>query len=309
MKVGQCKVIMRRLTAVAAVLAVSALFGVLCHAQFKTDVYSQEYKDSSKEKADTTDKLLDFREIAGGLAHKRTMRMGSMFGTSLVIPGAAQIYNQEYWKLPIFYTGIAGGLTAGTVCHFKYQQTGDPAFRTARLWSFVGAGVFYYASLFDGVASYKAPKKPYAPRATLYSVLLPGLGQAYNGEYWKIPIYVGGIGVATHFVVVNNTNYERFRNIYREAAAGQKTDLSADQAKYYRDEYRRLRDYSILAVAAVYLLQVIDANVFCYMYDFEVTDKVTAKLTPTVIMPEGREFAVRNYGTNPAFGASFALRF
>lgn len=298
-----------RCITVALCLLFSAALSPLCRAQFKTDVYSQEFKDTSKEKADTTDKLLDFKEIFGGLAHTRTMRIGSMFGTSLVIPGAAQIYNQEYWKLPIFYTGIAGGLAGGTYSHFMFEKTGNPTYKTARLWSFVGAGVFYYASLFDGVASYKAPKKPFAGRATLYSVLCPGLGQAYNGEYWKIPIYVGGMGVAIHFVAMNSTNYVRFRNIYREAAAGMKTELSAEQAKYYRDEYRRMRDYSILAVAAVYLLQVIDANVFCYMNDFDVSEKVTAKITPSVTLPAGNEFASTGSSMKPAFGASFALKF
>ena len=62
-------------------------------------------------------------------------------------------------------------------------------------------------------------------------------------------------------------------------------NISAETAKWYRDVYRRYRDYSIVATAAVYLLQVIDANVFAYMHDFEVTDDITMNIEPAVISP------------------------
>lgn len=281
-------------------------------AQFRDEAFKQTYNSKADSLAtkDSVDKMLDFKEIFGGLAHKRTMRIGTMFGTSLFIPGASQIYNQEYWKLPIFYTGIAGGLAGGITCGQLYKKTGDTAYRTGMIWSYVGAGLFYYASLMDGAASYKSDRKIMPGRATVYSILCPGLGQAYNGEYWKIPIYVGGIVGATHFCVVNSTNYKRFRDIYREAnEPGYTGPISASQAKYYRDEYRRYRDYSILAIAAVYLLQIIDANVFANMHDFEVSDNLSMNVAPTVIMPEHNMYASGGKVGAPAPGLSFGLRF
>lgn len=282
-----------------------------CHAQFKADAFSQKYNPDSTSVRDTSNKVLDFREICGGLAHKRKMRIGSMFGTSVLVPGAAQIYNEEYWKLPIFYGGIAAGVTSGTVFHFRYKDTGDPNMKLASTLSFVGAGVFYYASLFDGAASYVPAdgKKKIPGRAAIYSILLPGLGQAYNGEYWKIPIYVGGLLTAGHFYASNTINYNRYRDIYREVSQpGYHGDspINATQAKYYRDLYRRYRDYSLVAVLAVYLLQVIDANVFCYMNDFDVSKDLSMKITPSVTLPENTDYA---FHQPASIGATFGLRF
>jgi len=284
----------------------------LC-AQFKEKEFSQSYNDRADSLAtkDSTDKLINFQEIFGGLAHKRTMRIGTMFGTSIFIPGAAQIYNQQYWKLPLIYTGIVGGLAAGITCGEVYKNTGNEVYKTASTWTYVVAGVSYYASLMDGVICYKSDKKPLPGRATIYSILLPGLGQAYNGEYWKIPIYIGGIVGSLHFFAENNTNYIRYRDIYREACEeGYSGPISASQAKYYRDEYRRYRDYSLVALGAFYLLQIIDANVFCYMNNFEVSDKVSASMGPSVILPNDSAYAIATPNKmTPAAGVSFALKF
>ena len=74
----------------------------------------------------------------------------------------------------------------------------------------------------DGVVSYKSDKEPLPGRATLYSILLPGLGQIYNGELFKVPIYWGGLMASVHFLMNNNTNYnnsESTENHYRQLVA------------------------------------------------------------------------------------------
>lgn len=277
-------------------------------AQFQKEAFSQTYGADSTAVRDTSRKILNFKEIFGGLAGKRDMRIGTMFGTSLVIPGASQIYNKEYWKLPIFYGGIAAGIGGGVAMHFRNQQTGNPGDRLASTLCFAGAGVFYYASLMDGAINYKSDRKPHPGRATVYSILCPGLGQAYNGEYWKIPIYLGGILTAGHLYFENRTNYIRFRDIYREVSQpGYQGDcpINSTQAKTYRDLYRRYRDFSLVGLIAVYLLQVIDANVFANMQNFEVNDNLSMSVTPSVTMPDNNNFAMQQ----PAIGASFGLRF
>ncbi len=297
--------------ALVSVLVLLFLTEGRAHAQFQSEAFNQKYTQvDSTASPDTSSKLINFKEIFGGLAHKRTMRIGSMFGTSVLLPGTAQIYNEQYWKLPIFYGGMAAGITGGCVMLSQYRQTGNSGQQLAGTLCFAGAGIFYYASLMDGVVCYRSDRKPLAGRATIYSILCPGLGQAYNGEYWKIPIYVGGLATAAHFYASNRTNYIRYRDIYREVSQpgySGNSPVNATQAKYYRDAFRRYKDYSMLAIGIVYLLQIIDANVFCYMNDFEVSQDISMHIAPSVTLPEGNSYAFS--GGQPAVGATLGIRF
>ena len=269
-----------------------AAFAVTSKAQFKEDAFSQTYNDQADTtgRSDTTDKLFSFKEFFGGLSHKHDLKIGTMFAGSVIMPGTAQIYNKQYWKLPIVYGGI--GALAGTGGYYlhQYKKSGnmDLQAKNTGTWLMVGAGMVYWGSLMDGVASYKSAREPNPGRAALYSALLPGLGQIYNGEYFKVPIYWGCLLGATHFLMNNNTNYKRFKRIHNEATTdpNYSQSISAETAKWYRDEYRRYRDYSIVATALFYFLQVIDANVFAYMHDFEVTDDITMNIEPSVIAPD-----------------------
>ena len=291
-------------------------FSITGIAQFKEDAFSQTYNDPSDTtgRADTTDKLFSFKEYFGGLSHKNSLKIGTMFAGSVVLPGTAQIYNKQYWKLPIVYGGI--GALAGTGGYYlhQYKKSGktDIHAKNTGTWLMVGAGLVYWGSMMDGVASYKTAKEPHPGRATLYSALLPGLGQIYNGEYFKVPIYWGCLMGATHFLMNNNTNYKRFKRIHNEATTDPNYtgSISGETAKWYRDEYRRYRDYSIVATALFYLLQVVDANVFAYMHDFEVTDDISLNIEPAVIAPDN-VYAMQNtnqLGQN-AVGLRLGIRF
>lgn len=329
-----------RLRRIIAIAICAFLYPVLAQAQFKEQAFTQSYVDENDSTAfkDSTDKLFSFKEYFGALGHKNTMKIGNMFAGSVVLPGTAQIYNRQYWKLPIIYGGLAAFAGSGGYYLGRYQKTVkaeaawqadrsafleanpglsydvpqpllDTRSKTMGTWLMVGAGVVYWASLMDGVASYKSDQSPLPGRATLYSILLPGLGQAYNGEYWKIPVYYTGLMISGYCLYNFNLNYRRFKNIHNMATdPNQEYDgsISGETAKYYRDVYRRYRDYSIVATVAVYLLQVIDANVFAYMHDFEVNDNLTLDISPTIINPDNC------YAFNPsqsAVGLSLGLRF
>lgn len=333
----------RTLTRYVTIVIVSLFaFSMTSHAQFKEDVYSQSYSEvDPNAPRDSVDQLFSFKEFAGGLAHKNTLKVGAMFAGSVIVPGAAQIYNRDYWKLPIVYGGV--GALAGTGGYYLHQynkqkkayaswETDKIAFETENgtpfpelppaineqykktgTWLMAGAGLMYWGTLLDGVINYESDVEPNPGRATIYSLLLPGLGQIYNGEFYKIPIYWGGMLVSVHMLCNNNLNYKRFKRIYNEATNPEINytgNISADTAQWYRDVYRRYRDYSILATVAVYMLQVIDANVFAYMHDFEVSDDITMRLEPAVI-PPNNAYALRSGPTytNNSYGFRMGLRF
>ena len=108
-----------------------------------------------------------------------------------------------------------------------------------------------------------------------------------------------------YFWADNNMQYKRWKWTYNMASSTEegieKPPQPAETAKHYRDVYRRYRDYSILFTALVYVIQVIDANVFAYMQDFEVSDDISLHLEPS-IQPT-------YYASSPAVGMSIGLKF
>ena len=51
---------------------------------------------------------------------------------------------------------------------------------------------------------------PLSPaKAAFYSAILPGLGQAYNKSYWKIPIVYLAIGIPTYLYFKNDNELQR----------------------------------------------------------------------------------------------------
>ena len=247
--------------------------------------------------------------------------IGSMFAGSTVFIGAEQIYNRQYWKLPIIYGGL--GATIGMGIHYnnRYknsQKAYDTAFaadpnttvtvdnnaKDMATYMFASAGLIYWATLMDGVVNYRRDVKNQPGKATIYSILLPGLGQAYNGEYWKIPIYWGMLAGSYHYYALNSKNYKRFKRIHNEATnpeGGYDGRIPSERALYFRNLYRRYRDYSVVALVGSYMLQIIDANVFAYMQDFEVGDDLTMKVTPTIISPNNEYLSPYNeYAVAPS---------
>lgn len=115
-------------------------------------------------------------------------------------------------------------------------------------------------------------------KAAFYSAIVPGLGQAYNKRYWKIPIVYGAIGTSLYFYLDNNKKYHRYRDAYKLRLQG-----LPDQFDYLDDDrliraqrfYQRNRDLSLLITAAFYVLNIVDANVDAHLIQFNVSDKLT----------------------------------
>jgi hypothetical protein len=156
-------------------------------------------------------------------------------------------------------------------------------------------------------------KKEHSPhRATIYSMILPGLGQAYNRKYWKIPIVYAGFGTLYYFIQFNNKEYQLFKDAYSNASQntdGLKPPVNEYEVLYdvrflksARDYYRRNRDLSYILTGVWYIMNVIDASVDAHLFTWEVDENLTLRIEPDIINSA-------MVGFQPAGGIIFTLRF
>ncbi len=124
---------------------------------------------------------------------------------------------------------------------------------------------------------------PLSPsRAAFYSAVLPGLGQAYNGKYWKIPIVYAAIGTGIYFYIDNNKQYNRVRDAYKRRLAGFSDDefqdrLTDDGLREAQKSYRRNKELSLLVTFGLYALNIIDANVDAHLLQYNINDDLSLR--------------------------------
>lgn len=119
-------------------------------------------------------------------------------------------------------------------------------------------------------------------KAAFYSAILPGLGQAYNKKYWKIPLVYGAIGTSMYFYLDSNKKYREVRNEYKrrlEGYEGEEKFKRLDNSRLINAQkvYQRNRDLSALFVIGFYALNIIDANVDAALIQFNVNERLSLK--------------------------------
>lgn len=135
---------------------------------------------------------------------------------------------------------------------------------------------------------------PLAPsKAAFYSAILPGLGQAYNKKYWKIPIVYAAIGTGVYFYINNTNQLNRYRDAYKSRLAGFNTDefwgtdangiplaaprIENDGLIRAQQTFRRNQELSLLITIGLYALNIIDANVDAHLLQFNVDENLAVK--------------------------------
>lgn len=157
----------------------------------------------------------------------------------------------------------------------------------------------------------KSPKikKPFIPNSTtalLWSII-PGAGQLYNRQYWKLPIIATAYTACYYAISWNHANLTDYATAYSEFRSpnpmehstwkdfvpfGQdpetyitnpslKTSLE-NNLKRGRDFFRRNRDLSIIVAAAVYALVMVDAYVDAELFTFDISPDISMSVQPTV---------------------------
>lgn len=134
----------------------------------------------------------------------------------------------------------------------------------------------------------KEPYNPLAPsKAAFYSAVVPGLGQAYNKKYWKIPIVYAGIATGIYFHIQNTQDFNKFRNAYKRRLAGFTDDeffgpgttpiISNDRLIDAQTSAQRNKDVSIIVALAFYMVNIIDANVDAHLKQYDVSDDLSVQ--------------------------------
>ena len=142
-------------------------------------------------------------------------------------------------------------------------------------------------------SSVLSPKQKHSSRkALLFSAIIPGLGQAYNQKYWKIPIIYGAGGAFVYYVGYNQIMYRKFRNALLNGKKGSRTYIDGRYFDFEslprgRDYYRRYRDISVFGTAAIYFLNIVDAMIDAEFFNYDVSDDLTLHIKPEFFSPVG----------------------
>ena len=143
----------------------------------------------------------------------------------------------------------------------------------------------------DSIIEIRETINPLSPaKAAFYSAILPGLGQAYNKKYWKIPLVYGAIGTGIYFYVTNNKEYNRYRDAYKSRLAGFTNDefykdsqgnqlstprVTTESLERGQKFFRKNKEISLLVTLGIYALNIIDANVDAHLLQYNVDENLS----------------------------------
>lgn len=132
----------------------------------------------------------------------------------------------------------------------------------------------------------------HSPRkAAIFSAVVPGLGQIYNGgKHWiKVPIIYAGFGGLTYGFVWNHKSYRKYRDALRIRYDGDPSTIDAYDGRYadndlvtLKNYYRRYRDLCVIGAVALYTLNILDAAVFAHLKYFNVNDDLSMHFSPKI---------------------------
>ena len=167
-----------------------------------------------------------------------SMSLSRVCWMSIPIPGYGQIYNKQYWKLPILYGTFGTSLALYFHENKKFKPlkrrfeeiTSQEMSRTEELdavqsemihhntrrqiYLFAAIGSYIYF-IGDAAVNYATNDVSSVKKATTLATICPAAGQIYNKSYWKVPIVLGGFASMIYIIDWNTRGYQRFKKAYR----------------------------------------------------------------------------------------------
>ncbi len=139
--------------------------------------------------------------------------------------------------------------------------------------------------------------RKHSPKKAIFmSAVVPGLGQVYNEKIWKVPIIYAGEMTAIYSYNFYHIRYKEIIRILKDdGGTGQETyviygkTIRSGNLEGARDFYRRWRDYSGLFIAGIYVLNIIDALVDAYFFEYDISDDLSLHIKPAYLTPDYRQ--------------------
>ena len=175
----------------------------------------------------------------------------------------------------------------------------------------------------DTIVKQESPtkvRKPHSPtKATIMSACLPGLGQIYNGKWWKVPIVYAGLGGLGYLVYSNYSEYSSYLHAYEFKTGdlpegmtlnAHETELankySSNQLQTYKESYRRDFEFYTILTVAWYGLNILDACVDGHLYSYDISADLSLSVDPYIRQQMESPIKIPQYAQ---VGLSFQLNF
>lgn len=161
------------------------------------------------------------------------------------------------------------------------------------------------------------------PKIATRWALIPGGGQIYNRDYWKLPFIYLGIGGGIYTYYLNQIKYKDFLEAYtsfydiRENIVDKNGNLSPnpgygkvfgastrpvvvknlfntseeiveaniDQIKRQKNYWRRNKNLSIIVAGLIYGLTIVEANVAAHLKTFDLSEDISLRIEPKLQQP------------------------
>ncbi|TAL60909.1 MAG: hypothetical protein EPN85_06150 [Bacteroidetes bacterium] len=143
--------------------------------------------------------------------------------------------------------------------------------------------------------------------AMLFSACVPGLGQAYNKKFWKIPLVYASMGTTIYFFNFNNKLYRKYKQAYvnkidtTASAIDMYPEYSEAQLHELQSYHQKYRDLNVILTALFYTLNIVDAYVDAHLIRFDVSDDLSFHVLPALNM--------HAYRRKPSAGLTLTLTF